>query len=74
MSNKQTEIFEEAKMEAEQEKKCNVCGRMYFIQESYGVNGSDEYLATEIGHDFSCPFRNIDPSNRKFVKEVQKQL
>ena len=74
MSLKQNDHYEEAKMEAEHEKetKCNVCNKMYFIQESYGANDTDEFYATEVGHSFNCPFRNIDPMNRPFVKEVQK--
>lgn len=73
MSLKQNDHYEEAKMEAEQEKetKCNVCNKMYFIQESYGVNGTDEFYATEVGHDFYCIYRNIDPMNRPFVEEVK---
>lgn len=52
------------------ETKCDNCQRMYHIQESYGANGSDEYYETEIGHAFDCPFRNIDPNNKPYVKEV----
>ena len=51
-------------------KKCNVCKKKYYVQESYGANGSDEYYETEIGHAFDCEYRNIDPKNREFVKEV----
>lgn len=69
MSNKQTEQFEETKLEAEQEKEtlCDTCNKMYYIQESYGVNQGDEYYQTEIGHDFNCKYRNIDHMNRPFI-------
>lgn len=70
MSNKQNEIFEEAKKEYET--KCDKCGKMYTIEETYGANGSDEYSQMEYGHDFYCIYRNIDPNNRPYVKEVSK--
>lgn len=54
-----------------QEKKCDVCKKMYYIQETYGVNGSDEYHEMEIGHSWDCDYRNIDPRNRPYVKEVE---
>ncbi len=67
MSHKGNDQYNENMAELE----CTICHKHYTVEESYGVNGSDEYLATEIGHAFDCPFRNIDPKNRKFVKEVQ---
>ena len=51
---------------------CNKCLKPFYVQETYGANGSDEYSQVEIGHDFYCVYRNIDPMNRKFVKEVAK--
>lgn len=51
-----------------QEVFCDVCNRKFYIQESYGVDGRDETYETEIGHAWTCPFRNIDPNNRPYVK------
>ena len=67
MSLKQNDQFEEAKLEAQQEIKCDTCNKMYYIQESYGVNQGDEYYQTEVGHDFNCKYRNIDHMNRPFA-------
>jgi hypothetical protein len=53
------------------ETKCDKCGKMWYIQESYGANDTDEYYETEVGHDFNCVYRNIDHNNRPYVKEVK---
>lgn len=48
-------------------KECPICKNGYYIKETYGLDGGDEYTSSEKGHKGDCPRYEVDPKNVRYI-------